>query len=410
MPGHNGKMTRLSTRIARKQQSITLLVAAEIMVMTLWFSSAAVLPDMVAENPVSGLRQAMLSSAVQAGFAIGAVVFALLGLADRFDPRRVFMLSALGAALLNAGLLALPIGSSAAICVRFLTGALLAGVYPVGMKIAVGWGEKDRGLLVGLLVGALTLGSAAPHLLSLAGGADWRSVVAAASVLSALGGGLVLFAGLGPHHAQAIRFRFANLKRAWTDKRIRAAFAGYLGHMWELYAMWAWIGIALTASFALRTDAVAAANAAKLTAFSAIGIGAIACVAAGLIADRIGKAEVTILAMAGSGSAALAAAFSFGGPIWIVALVFLLWGAFIVADSAQFSALVADYAPPAEAGALMTLQTALGFALTVMTVQATPWLAEWIGWRGVFAVLAAGPALGIAAMWQLRQRPDMDKS
>lgn len=388
---------------ARKTTSITLLVAAEILGMTLWLSSAAVLPDMVAEASVSGLRQAMLSSAVQAGFAIGAVLFAALGVADRFDPRRVFMASALGAGLINASLLFLPIGSTAAIGARLLTGALLAGVYPVGMKIAVGWGERDRGLLVSLLVAAVTLGSAAPHLLSFAGGADWRSVVAATSILAAAGGVLVLFAELGPYHAQSARFRFSRLKRAWTDKRIRAAIGGYLGHMWELYALWAWIGIALTASFAARTDAVTALSTAKLIAFASIGIGAIACVAAGLVADRIGKAEVAILAMAGSGSAALAAALFYGGPLWIVAPVFLFWGAFVIADSAQFSALVADYAPPAETGALLTLQTALGFGLTVLTVQATPWLADWIGWQGVFVILALGPALGIAAMWPLKR-------
>ena len=389
---------------ASKRRSITLLVLAEIMVMALWFSSAAVLPDMLADAPdTSDLRQAMLSSAVQAGFAVGAILFAFLGLADRYDPRLVLTASALVAGLSNAALLVLPLFGDLAILARFLTGALMAGVYPVGMKIAVGWGEKDRGLLVGRLVGALTLGSASPHLLAVFGGAEWRAVVVTTSGLAMAGGMIVLFAGLGPAHAQARAFRFDVLARAWTDKRIRAAFGGYLGHMWELYALWAWAGVALAASFSLRTDPETASIAAKLTAFSAIGIGALACVAAGFAADRIGKAEVTILAMAGSGGAALVAALVYGGPIWLVVLVFLIWGATVIADSAQFSALVADLAPPEEAGALMTFQTALGFALTVLTVQATPTVANWIGWPGLFVILAIGPALGIWSMASLRR-------
>lgn len=389
--------------MASKFWSIVLLLAAEVMVLALWFSSAAVLPDMIAEQPVSALRQAMLSSAVQAGFAVGAIVYALLGIADRFDPRRVFLLSATGAGLFNAVLLAAPIGSEAAIASRFMSGALLAGVYPVGMKIAVGWGQKDRGLLVGLLVGALTLGSAAPHLLSYFGGADWRAVVIGASLMAMAGAVLVQFAGLGPFHARAAAFRLSSLKRAWTDKRIRAAYGGYLGHMWELYALWAWVGIAVAASYQMQTDALTAISAAKLTAFGVIAIGGASSILAGYLADAIGKAEVAILCMAGSGFFAIAAAIVFGGPVWLVAVIFLLWGTFVVADSAQFSALVADFAPPEEAGALLTLQTSLGFALTVLTVQVTPFVVAQIGWPGLFVVLAIGPALGIWSMWSLRR-------
>ncbi|MEL7488067.1 MAG: MFS transporter [Pseudomonadota bacterium] len=390
------------TNPAGKTRALAILIFAEIAGMSVWFSSAAVIADLKATTGLSPMVQAMLASGVQAGFAVGALLYAALGLADRFDPRRVFALSALAAAVANAGLLLAPTNETFAVFTRVMTGGLLAGVYPVGMKIAVGWGSKDRGLLVGLLVGALTLGSAAPHLLAFAGGADWRLAVAGSSGLAVLGGGAVLFAGLGPHHASAPAFRFDVLKRAWTDPRIRLAYAGYLGHMWELYAMWAWIGVALSTAFAATMPPDAAAASAKLAAFAAVGAGAIACVAAGFLADRIGKTETTIIAMAGSGLAALAAAATFDGPPALFAAVVFVWGIFIIADSAQFSALVADAAPPEAAGALLTLQTALGFALTVVTVQSAPLVASAIGWPGLFCVLAIGPALGVAAMSGLR--------
>jgi len=383
-----------------KTRSVALLVCAEIAAMSLWFVSAAILPEMAREAVISPLRQAMLSSGVQAGFVIGALASAVSGLADRFDPRRVFVLAALGAAAANLLLLAVPPGHGLAILARLLTGILLAGVYPVGMKIAVGWGNRDRGFLVGLLVGALTLGSAAPHLLALLGGAEWRNGVLLASALAAAGGLLVLGAGLGPHHAQARRFDTTVIPTAWRDRRIRLAYAGYLGHMWELYAMWAWLAAALTASYSLR-QGIDAAWLGRLTTFLAIAGGAFACLAGGHLADRIGKAQVAMGSMMASALAALAVAASFGGPVWLVMPLAIVWGITIIPDSAQFSALVADAAPPDQAGSLMTLQTALGFALTFFTVQFTPLVAEALGWPATLAIMALGPVFGVIAMRRL---------
>jgi MFS family permease len=356
---------------------------------------------MVRESGIGAARQAMLSSGVQLGFVAGALAVAASGLADRFDPRRVFALSAVLAALCNAALLIAPIGGDIAVLLRFLTGLLLAGVYPVGMKIAVGWGTKDRGLLVGLLVGALTIGSALPHLAAYLGGADWRSVIVATSVLAFAGGLLVLLCGLGPHHARAPRFSTRAIALAWTNRRIRLTYLGYFGHMWELYAMWAWVGVAAAASYGALLGEAEATRLAKLTAFLAIALGGVVCAPAGWLADRIGKAQVTIIAMALSGSAAIATAVTFGGPIWLSFLLIVIWGIFVVPDSAQFSALVADASPPDLAGSAMTLQTALGFALTAVTVQVTPLLAEAFGWPAILAGLAIGPAVGIAAMMRL---------
>jgi len=397
-------MTRtIAPTTPSKGQSVSLLVVAEFAAMSLWFSAAAVLPEMLREAPLSAWRQATLASAVQAGFVIGALGIAMTGVADRFDPRRVFAISAVLAAFANLALLVVPVGHGLAIALRALTGALLAGVYPVGMKIAVGWGQRDRGLLVGLLIGALTLGAASPHLISLLGGADWRSTIVVTSILAALGALLMAGVRLGPLHATAGAFRLSAIGTAWTNRRIRLAYFGYFGHMWELYVMWAWIGVAMTQAYAMSLPAEAASELAKLTAFLAIGIGGLSCVVAGLIADRIGRIEVAALSMVASGIAALATAATFGGPPWLTFTLVIVWGAAVIADSAQFSAVVSDFAPRDLAGSLLTLQTALGFLLTAITIQLAPLAANAFGWPATIAALAAGPAFGVAAMLWLRR-------
>ena len=369
--------------------------------MTLWFVSSATLADLRQELPLSAFRSALLVSGVPAGFVVGALYVAMAGTADRFDPRRVFAVSAIFAAIANSLLLVVPPGGALSILLRIFTGFCLAGVYPVGMKIAVGWGKEDRGWLVGLLVGGLALGSAAPHLLSWFGGSNWRLATALASVLSVVAAILVLQTRLGPHHAVQARMNPRLITLAWTDTRLRRAYLGYLGHMWELYAFWAWVAPAAAASYLLKTTPEQAVEWSKLTAFVAIGSGALLCPFAGKLADKVGKAELTIMAMAVSGLSALTAAFVFGGPVWLVATVFMIWGLSVIPDSAQFSALVADLAPPEMTGSLMSLQTALGFALTIMTVQVSPLVANHMGWPFLFCVLALGPAVGIVAMKKL---------
>ncbi|MBK0399930.1 MFS transporter [Limibaculum sp. M0105] len=386
--------------VSGKRRAIALIALGQVFAMSLWFVSAAILPEIVAEAALGPDAAAALSSAVQAGFVVGALASAALGLADRFDPRAVFALAALIAASANAALAILPPGGAGQIAMRFITGACLAGVYPVGMKIAVGWGTRDRGFLVGFLVGALTIGSAAPHLIAFAGGADWRVTVAITSILAAVGGLAIFGAGLGPYHARAGRFDPGVIGLAWTDRRLRLAYAGYLGHMWELYAFWAWAGAAAAASFTLA-GMEDPTSAARLVAFGAIAAGGLVCAPAGRLADRVGKARVARWAMMASGSAAILAGLSFGGPVWITALIMLLWGVAVIPDSAQFSALVADAAPREAAGSLMTFQTALGFALTIVTVQITPQVAGAIGWPLTLAGMAIGPALGVEAMRRL---------
>ncbi len=377
---------------------MTLLVLAEVAAMSLWFVSSAILVDLRSEVSLNALQSAMLVSGVAAGFVVGALYVAMSGIADRYDPRKVFAMSAVLAAVANGLMLVVPPGGAISIALRIVTGFALAGVYPVGMKIAVGWGLKDRGWLIGLLVGGLTLGSAAPHLLAFLGGANWRLTTLLASVLALVAAVLVSFTRAGPHHAASAKMNPRVITLAWTDTRIRRAFLGYLGHMWELYALWAWIAPAAAASYLLQTNAIEAAQLSKLTAFIAIGSGALLCPFAGKLADALGKAELTIVSMAISGASAVAAAVVFGGPVWLVLTVFVIWGLSVIPDSAQFSAMVADFAPPEISGSLMSLQTALGFALTIITVQVTPLLAGIIGWPGLFCVLALGPVVGILSM------------
>lgn len=385
-----------------KWLSIAILFVSQVLAMSVWFVSAAVLPEMVREIDLSPWRQAALSSAVQAGFVIGALATAISGLADRHDPRRVFAIAAIAGGLINALLLVIPANTDGAIVVRLVTGILLAGVYPVAMKMVVGWGLRDRGFLVGALVGALTLGSASPHLIAYLGGSDWRVTVVLASLASIAAGLMCLKAALGPYHGAATRFDPRAILLAWTNRRVRLAFAGYLGHMWELYVMWAWVGVAAAASYSATLAADEAAEMAKLTAFAAIAAGGLASVAAGLAADRIGKATVAQWAVAISGTAAILTALTFGGPPWLTFLVIIVWGLAVVPDSAQFSALVADAAPPEKAGSLLAFQTALGFTLTFFTVQAAPMAAAAFGWPAVLASLAIGPAISVVAMARLR--------
>ena len=383
-----------------KGRSVAALALAAVFCMSLWFVSAAILPEIVAEAGLGPGRAAALSSAVQIGFVLGALGLAIHGTADLYDPRTVIAASAFTAAAANLALLVTPVGGPAQVALRALTGAGLAGVYPVGMTVLVGWGTRDRGTLVGLFVGAITVGNALPHLFAFLGGADWRTTVVATSALAVLGGVCGLVARLGPYHARAARFGPGALRLAWRDERIRLAYLGYLGHMWELYAFWAWIGAALAVSFADRLGP-AATGSARLLTFATIALGGLLCLPAGRLADRVGKARVALWAMAASGSAGLLTALAFGGPVWLVAPLVLAWGAAVIPDSAQFSALVADAAPQERAGSLLALQTALGFSLTFFTVQAVPSVVVAVGWPWTLAIMALGPAVGIAAMRRL---------
>jgi MFS family permease len=390
--------------LSGKWRTLLLLSLAELLGMAVWFSATAVVPALTSTWNLSSGDQAWLTMSVQIGFVVGALGSALFNIADRLPARWLFSASSLVAGLTTALIAAAAGGLEAALILRFLTGVFLAGVYPVGMKIMATWTKKDRGLGIGLLVGALVLGSASPHLLNVLGGLDdWRAAMYLAAASAVLGGLIgALFVREGPYTVPAPRFRWRQAGRLLSDRDIALANLGYLGHMWELYAMWAWIPVFLLASFEQRDLDPALAS---LAAFAVIAVGGLGSFVAGPLADRFGRSRVTSISLLISGAAALTIGFLFGGhPVFLVALA-LIWGFAVVADSAQFSAAVSELSPPQYVGTALTLQTSLGFLLTLFSIRLIPPLVDLVGWRFAFASLALGPAIGIWAMMTLRRSP-----
>ncbi len=393
-----------------KVASLAILALCAVAAMALWFSATAVVPSLRVAYHLTPGHASLLTSSVQLGFVAGTLTSAVLGLADRLDPRRFFMVSALVATAANGAILLVEPTAPAVIGLRFVTGVCMAGIYPVSMKIVTTWARRDMGLLAGLLIGALTLGSASPHLLNAFGGLDWRLVIASASAVGLVAAFLVNLVGLGPNLAPPAPFDPRVALKAWTSPPLRLANLGYLGHMWELFAMWAWLGVFLDASFRLSLGDDAGAFWARGATFVAMGLGgAVGCLAGGLLADRYGRTLLTMAAMVLSGSCCLVVGFLFGAdPRWLFALCFF-WGAVVVADSAQFSASVVELSEPGRVGTMLTVQTCAGFLLTLATLHLMPPLIEAVGWGFAFAVLAAGPLFGVWAMGRLRAHPDAAK-
>lgn len=386
-------------------RALALICVGVIGAMTCWFTATAVTPELMRDWSLTAEQAGWLTNAVQIGFVLGALASSLVNLPDIMRLTRLIAGSALLAALANAAMLAEP-GFGVAVSARFLTGLALAGVYPPAMKLMATWFVCGRGLAMGLLVGGLTLGSSMPHLFrALGAGLDWRVVVIGSTLAT---GSSVLIFGLlvreGPHAFGRATFDPRQALAVLRSRPLLLANIGYFGHMWELYAMWAWI---LAFATAAAQGGVAPFGSASLFAFLVVASGVIGCILGGVLSDRIGRCLTTAGMMVVSGACAVLIGLAFDGPAWMLAAIALVWGIAIIGDSAQFSAAVTELADPRLVGTALTLQVSIGFALTVAAIWLMPVIADVLGgWRWSFVALLPGPVIGTWAMLRLRQLPE----
>jgi MFS family permease len=388
----------------RRWNMLALIALAELLGMSVWFAANAVAPQLAARWTLSSSETGWLSTVVQLGFVLGTAAAALLNLADTLASRWYFTGSAIAAAMTNGALIMAPGYRWALVC-RLLTGVCLAGVYPPAMKMAATWFRERRGLAIGIVVGALTIGKAVPYLVHAFPGAGVGPVVGCASgaaLLAALMIGIGYRDGPAPFPKRP--FTLSLVGTVLRDRQYRQVLGGYSGHMLELYACWVWIPAFLSASAAAQgQDVAASAGWVNTMSFLVLAAGAVGCVLGGELADRTGPVRLVVVAMFVSGACALLTPLVFGGSSILIVALLLIWSVYVIADSAQFSALVTRVVPPHATGTALTLQTSIGFLLTAIAIPTTLMVVSRFGWSAGFSLLAVGPALGIVAMWKLKR-------
>lgn len=392
----------LTRRGVSQRRVLFLLSVAELLAMSLWFTGTAVLPQVTALWHSGLALGSWLTIAVQIGFSLGAIVFALFNISDVFSPIFVFVVSALAASAANAAFAWVAQEPLTAIILRGATGFFLAGVYPVGMKIIAGWFERGRGLALGIMIGALTVGSAVPHGLNSVGGIAWRNVVLLGSAQAVLGALIVAIAvRQGPYAMPKSQLDVSQVLEIVRNRPLRLANLGYLGHMWELYGFWGWIAVVFAASAGWPRSKY------EMAAALAIAIGAVGCIWAGAASDKLQdhsasarvaqRARVTLIAMAVSSTCCVVAALVFHHPMLLL-WVSIVWGIAVIADSAQFSTIISEVSDKSYVGTALTCQVAIGFLLTAFSIRFLALIAAHYGWAWALASMSVGPLLGIWAM------------
>lgn len=385
---------------AGRWTQLALIALVEILAMGLWFAASAVVPELQKAWGITGSAAAWLTYAVQLGFVAGAIGSAVLNLADRCDPRHLIAGGAFLGAASTAAVALVASELELAVLLRFATGVGLAAVYPVGVKLLTSWFRSGLGLAVGTLVGALSVGSAAPHLLRAFLGTAWQEVLLMASVLALCAAVIAIrWLQVGPLATQSRPLMPGYALQMLRHRAERLVNIGYLGHMWELYALWTWMAMYIEASAQARTGGIASPIWIGTVTFAAIGVaGFVGCVLAGRVADRRGRPYVMASCLAVSGMCCVLSTVLFGTSPVAVTVLMVVWGAAVIADSGQYSAALSEVAEPGYVGTALTIQMAAGFLLTLASIGLVVWLSAAIGWRFAFLPLAAGPLIGLVAV------------
>lgn len=388
--------------MATPRHILPVIVIAQFCCTSLWFAGNAVMSDLTSHFDLADGALGAITSSVQFGFIVGTLVFAILSVADRYPPSRLFMVCAVAGALSNY-CITWESGTYATILVlRFCTGFFLAGIYPVGMKIAADYYDSGLGKSLGYLVGALVLGTAFPHMLQvLRGDLDWQLVLVATSVLTLVGGSIMTaLVPDGPYRQPRQQFSFSTIPKIFRDTDFCGAALGYFGHMWELYSFWAFVPVLLAGYNALHGESVFDV---PLVSFAVIAVGSLACILSGYLAQRYGPRRVALAALSLSGICCILLPLMMAAG-QILFLVFMLcWGMVVIADSPLFSTLVARHAPVSSKGTALTIVNCIGFSITIISIQALGSMVAWSSSYVVYTMLALGPALGLLGLHKTRQ-------